>query len=76
MTPTTAGWELGRLAFDAFENTMTGDITHCVWYRDRTIYYHDTKIYPDYTCTDCVYDYQCPFAWDTYNTGGDCLAEK
>lgn len=28
------------------------------------------------TCSTCRLNYLCKFAWDAYNTGGDCLAEK
>jgi hypothetical protein len=30
----------------------------------------------DLTCHDCEARGFCPFAWDAYNTNGDCLAEK
>ena len=30
----------------------------------------------DYTCVDCIARFQCPAAWDEYNTGGDCIMEK
>jgi hypothetical protein len=29
-----------------------------------------------YTCHDCVAQASCPWAFDDYNQGGDCLAEK
>lgn len=28
------------------------------------------------TCAGCSQTETCPFAWDQYNTSGDCLAEK
>lgn len=28
------------------------------------------------TCQDCGLNGTCEFAWDHYNTDGDCLAEK
>jgi len=28
------------------------------------------------TCEDCGLNGTCEFAWDLYNTDGDCLAEK
>ena len=28
------------------------------------------------TCEDCEQNHSCEFAWDFYNTNGDCLAEK
>lgn len=28
------------------------------------------------TCADCALNDECEFAWDFYNTDGDCLAEK
>ena len=28
------------------------------------------------TCVDCLCRFTCEFAWDPYNTDGDCLAEK
>ncbi len=28
------------------------------------------------TCVDCNRRHSCNFAWDAYNTNGDCLAEK
>lgn len=30
----------------------------------------------DTTCWDCPLNKDCLFAWDSYNTGGDCLANK
>lgn len=30
----------------------------------------------DFTCHDCPLEPDCEFAWDLYNTEGDCLAEK
>ena len=30
----------------------------------------------DYTCFTCPEKETCPFAFDPYNTDGDCLAEK
>lgn len=29
-----------------------------------------------YTCHDCPHRFSCEWAWDEYNTGGDCLAMK
>jgi hypothetical protein len=29
-----------------------------------------------FTCNNCSEKETCPFAWDHYNTNGDCLAEK
>lgn len=29
-----------------------------------------------YTCYDCPARRTCALAWETYNTDGDCLAEK
>ncbi len=29
-----------------------------------------------FTCDDCKDKRKCPFAFDAYNTGGDCLAVK
>lgn len=28
------------------------------------------------TCAQCVCADDCPYAWDLYNTEGDCLADK
>jgi len=28
------------------------------------------------TCVGCAVNESCPYAWDGYNTNGDCLAEK
>lgn len=28
------------------------------------------------TCAECELNDKCEFAWDFYNTNGDCLAEK
>lgn len=28
------------------------------------------------TCVTCDDSASCPYAWDGYNTDGDCLAEK
>lgn len=28
------------------------------------------------TCTDCPINSNCMYAWDDYNTDGDCLLEK
>jgi hypothetical protein len=30
----------------------------------------------DYTCCECSRRYDCEFAFDDYNTNGDCLREK
>lgn len=30
----------------------------------------------DFTCYNCPTMLNCEFAWDLYNTNGDCLAEK
>lgn len=30
----------------------------------------------DYTCFDCSEFNKCPFAFDLYNLGGECLASK
>lgn len=30
----------------------------------------------DFTCHDCPHKATCEYAWDPYNTGGDCLASK
>lgn len=30
----------------------------------------------EFTCNECKANKTCPFAWDWYNTNGDCLAEK
>jgi hypothetical protein len=30
----------------------------------------------DFTCTDCAVASQCEYIYDSYNTGGDCLADK
>ena len=29
-----------------------------------------------FTCFECGAEPTCPYAWDHYNTNGDCLAEK
>ena len=29
-----------------------------------------------YTCNDCTDNKTCKYAWDLYNTDGDCLASK
>lgn len=30
----------------------------------------------EYTCFNCSESLSCQYAWDDYNTHGDCLAEK
>ena len=30
----------------------------------------------NYTCFKCPLKETCEYAWDDYNTNGDCLAEK
>ena len=30
----------------------------------------------EYTCYDCPEKHTCEWAWDDYNTQGDCLATK
>jgi len=30
----------------------------------------------DMTCLVCADRFDCPYAWDLYNTDGDCLADK
>lgn len=32
--------------------------------------------YTEYTCDDCKGRETCPYIFDAYNTGGDCLACK
>jgi hypothetical protein len=29
-----------------------------------------------FTCYQCDANFDCKYAWDWYNTNGDCLAEK
>lgn len=29
-----------------------------------------------FTCDDCIQRFKCKLAFDSYNTDGDCLAEK
>jgi hypothetical protein len=29
-----------------------------------------------HTCLECRFEHECEFAWDPYNTDGDCLAQK
>ena len=36
----------------------------------------DTNDYPSYTCTGCIGNSSCPYAFDGYNTNGDCLNMK
>lgn len=31
---------------------------------------------PKCTCEDCLCNTKCEWAWDLYNTNGDCLGEK
>lgn len=37
---------------------------------------HTTLYHGRSSCHDCGDKYDCDFAWDAYNTNGDCLAEK
>ena len=37
---------------------------------------HGFDMDKDCTCKDCECSKKCPFAWDLYNTNGDCLASK
>jgi hypothetical protein len=30
----------------------------------------------DFTCFECFYSEDCPFAYNEYSTYGDCLADK
>jgi hypothetical protein len=32
--------------------------------------------YDTFTCDDCCEAHCCPFVYDPYNTGGDCLRSK
>jgi len=43
---------------------------------DVGCYYSMDEEYRQSTCTECVLNDTCEFAWDGYNTHGDCLAEK
>lgn len=36
----------------------------------------DVPAKEDMTCHDCEHTGTCEFAWDLYNTNGDCLAQK
>lgn len=38
-------------------------------------WYHDRKLHK-FTCYECGLRLTCQYAWDLYNTNGDCLAEK
>ena len=36
----------------------------------------DTATTKPSTCANCTSVDECPYAWDPYNTDGDCLAMK
>lgn len=38
--------------------------------------HHDDQVLPKFTCSTCVFLAWCEFAYDLYNTDGDCLASK
>ena len=42
------------------------DDTYDYWNYDRI----------EFTCADCDYSRYCEFAYDLYNTNGDCLEDK
>lgn len=42
----------------------------------RLIPGHDERSTPNFTCSTCVMLAWCEFAYDHYNTDGDCLANK
>lgn len=38
--------------------------------------HHHLPTLQEFTCVSCDHERDCEFAWDLYNTGGDCLASK
>ena len=44
--------------------------------RNRILKKSDLPLTTELTCDDCGARLYCEFAADTYNTNGDCLAEK
>lgn len=44
---------------------------------DFRLHVRDRDLQPkDITCVDCPDNDKCEWAWDLYNTDGDCLALK
>lgn len=43
-------------------------------YKNWAILYYSQE--ENYTCSMCTDSKTCKYAWDFYNTGGDCLASK
>lgn len=37
---------------------------------------HPESVVSSITCEDCPHNDDCEWAWDLYNTDGDCLAMK
>ena len=44
--------------------------------RKRMLKLHTPVAKTGFTCDGCSSVKRCPWAFDAYNTGGDCLAEK
>lgn len=50
-----------------------GTVSYNGWYVTVTVHPSEP---PPCTCEGCPSERTCAFAWDTYNTRGDCLADK
>lgn len=53
--------------------TKPGEVLYNGWYVTVTARPIEP---PVCTCEGCPLERTCAFAWDTYNTNGDCLADK
>ena len=61
----------GDLINDCIRPVDMGPPTDLEWDRD-----HEEPKREDLTCFKCGENTACPYAWDWYNTNGDCLAMK
>jgi hypothetical protein len=85
LKPEEAAVALGMSEKNLWSQSMPrGDIP-CFKLGSRTMYaVHHLKQWMDsivnsaseYTCSECDSVGECPHAYDDYNTGGDCLADK
>ena len=43
---------------------------------DMSNYNEEDFVIENFTCNNCDYEHKCNYAWDLYNTNGNCLENK
>lgn len=73
-----AGYEcVCGIIFYIFKETELKDMHYVkVLEKHKNKFFEVAYLRPEYTCDDCQQVDKCEFAFDLYNTDGDCLAEK